>query len=294
MAHLYLLFYFISLCFGLFTLGLLTLLYIKNRDFLLSYFLFFFAIFTLLVIMTLISRYYTFNIHNNPLFVIFILKDICPYIIIFTGIVILHEIFDVKFYKFINIIFIIILSLSFLFELIEDLLLTYNLDSFITNYFDEGIFIITITYILLIIVFYRKKIKRIEFKKFLKVIIIAFSITLLLFILDTLEDAIKIDFPLGSIQYLVWNLFLIYLIIKYYSNVILNKVEPSKGFINKYKISKREIEIINQLLKGHSYKKISDETFISLSTVKSHVSNIYKKIGIKSRHELFSILQETE
>ncbi len=293
MAHLYLLIYFLALCLGLFTLGLLALLYLRFRDFLLSYFLFFFTIFTLQIILTLISRYYIFNIHNNPLFIIFIFRDICPYILIFTGIIIFHEIFDVKFYKIINIIFLTILSLSFLFELIEDLLLTYNLDSIVTNYFDESVFIITIIYILLIIIFYRKKIKRIEFKKFLRIIIIAFSITLILFILDTLEEVVKIDFPLGSIQYLTWNLFLIYLIIKYYSNIILNKIEATESFIKNYKISKREVEIINQLLKGYSYKKISDERFISLSTVKTDVSNIYKKIGIKSRHELFSTVQET-
>ncbi len=291
MNHLNLLIYFIPLCFGLFSLGLLTLLYLKNKDPLLKYFLIFFTVFTIQTILALLSRYYLYNIHDNPLLLIS-LRQICPYILIFFGIIIFHEIFEVKFYKYFNVIFIIILTLSFLYELIEDLLLIYKTKSFIINSLDEFVFILVVIYILMIIIIYRKKIKRKEFKSLLKASIIAFSITLLLFIFDSLEEVIKINIPTGSLHYLTWNIFIIHLIIKYYSNIIFNKIEPTENFIKKYNISKREIEIINQLLKGYSYKKICDECFISLSTVKTHVSNIYNKIGINSRHELFSFVQK--
>jgi len=57
------------------------------------------------------------------------------------------------------------------------------------------------------------------------------------------------------------------------------------------RISIREQEIISLLLKGKSNQEIEDELFISLSTVKTHIYNIYKKLGIKSRWQLIHLVQ---
>jgi len=57
-------------------------------------------------------------------------------------------------------------------------------------------------------------------------------------------------------------------------------------------ISKREREILDLLLEGKSNKDIENALFISLPTVKGHVSNIYKKVGVKSRYELISFFKE--
>ena len=59
----------------------------------------------------------------------------------------------------------------------------------------------------------------------------------------------------------------------------------------KHKISEREREIIGLILKGKSNQEIEDELFISMPTVKSHVYNIYKKLGIKSRYQLINLVQ---
>ena len=292
MIHLFLLSYFLPLCIGLFILGLLTLLYFKNRDSLLRFFLFFFSIFTVQMILNLFSRYYSYNIHGSPLLFIFVLRSICPYALIYTGIIIVHEIFEVKYYRCFNILFLIVLTLSFLFELIEDLLIIYNFDSFITNPFDEFFFILSMIYMLIIIIFYRKKIRRNDFSMMYVGILFASSFTLLSFILDSLKDLLKLNILISPFNYLVWIFFIIYFIVKYYSYSFSKKIRPTEIFIEKYKISKREVEIINQLLKGYSYKKICDENYISLSTVKTHISNIYRKIGINSRHELSSIVQK--
>lgn len=53
-----------------------------------------------------------------------------------------------------------------------------------------------------------------------------------------------------------------------------------------YGLTKREEEVARLLLKGLTYKNISEQLFISLPTVKSHASNLYKKCKVKSRHEL--------
>ena len=56
-------------------------------------------------------------------------------------------------------------------------------------------------------------------------------------------------------------------------------------------ITLREKEIINLILKGKSNKEIEEELYISLGTVKNHLYNIYKKLNIKSRTQLVSLLR---
>jgi|WetSurMetagenome_2_1015567.scaffolds.fasta_scaffold00065_36 DNA-binding CsgD family transcriptional regulator len=56
--------------------------------------------------------------------------------------------------------------------------------------------------------------------------------------------------------------------------------------IQKYQISKRELEIIQLVCSGRSNQEIADELFISLGTVKNHLYNIFIKLGIKNRTQL--------
>lgn len=56
-------------------------------------------------------------------------------------------------------------------------------------------------------------------------------------------------------------------------------------------ISQREAEITSLILRGFSNKEIGDKLFISLETVKKHISNIYRKLGIKNRLQLSYFIQ---
>ena len=60
-----------------------------------------------------------------------------------------------------------------------------------------------------------------------------------------------------------------------------------------YYISPRENEILNLIMKGKSNKEIEDALFISMSTVKTHISNIYKKFAVKNRLELIRLIQQS-
>ena len=51
-------------------------------------------------------------------------------------------------------------------------------------------------------------------------------------------------------------------------------------------LSRQEITVRDLILQGKSNKEIANELFISLSTVKSHITNIYGKLNISNRHEL--------
>ncbi len=55
---------------------------------------------------------------------------------------------------------------------------------------------------------------------------------------------------------------------------------------DKYKLTSREKQILDLLIKGRSYKDIAAESFISNATVFSHVKNIYAKLNVHSRAEI--------
>src|SRR4030067_1702257 len=61
--------------------------------------------------------------------------------------------------------------------------------------------------------------------------------------------------------------------------------EIEKEINEKYSLTEREKEILGHLLKGKSNKEMSDLMFVSTETVKTHLQNIYKKLGVKSRME---------
>ncbi|MFG1999925.1 response regulator [Spirillospora sp. NPDC048911] len=48
-------------------------------------------------------------------------------------------------------------------------------------------------------------------------------------------------------------------------------------------LSNRELEVVRALARGRTNQEIASELFISLSTVKSHVSGIQAKLGVRNR-----------
>lgn len=51
------------------------------------------------------------------------------------------------------------------------------------------------------------------------------------------------------------------------------------------RLSAREIEILNLLVKGLILKEVADQLGIGLETVRTHVSHIYQKLHVRSRTE---------
>lgn len=57
---------------------------------------------------------------------------------------------------------------------------------------------------------------------------------------------------------------------------------PSKS-PNDYNLTKREIQILELISEGKSYKTIGQELFISHKTVSSHIEKIYRKLEVNSK-----------
>jgi DNA-binding NarL/FixJ family response regulator len=53
--------------------------------------------------------------------------------------------------------------------------------------------------------------------------------------------------------------------------------------LRKLNLTTREHEVLQLLSRGHSNAEIAERLFLSLSTVKTHVSNLLVKMDVKSR-----------
>ncbi|SNY94553.1 regulatory protein, luxR family [Flagellimonas pacifica] len=73
-------------------------------------------------------------------------------------------------------------------------------------------------------------------------------------------------------------------------SILKSNVSPNEQHFKNFFLTEREKEIAKLLTKGKTYKQISEELFISLPTVKTHTSNMYKKLKVKNKHELIVML----
>ena len=87
-------------------------------------------------------------------------------------------------------------------------------------------------------------------------------------------------------------IFLIRFLSQYHlDHPIPTKAEPDWQAISaKFNISRRECEIMRLLLNGRSNRDIEAALFISIKTVKNHISHIYKKLNIKNRIQLINLV----
>ncbi|HEX3383735.1 MAG TPA: helix-turn-helix transcriptional regulator, partial [Mucilaginibacter sp.] len=54
-------------------------------------------------------------------------------------------------------------------------------------------------------------------------------------------------------------------------------------------LTQKELTILALIAEGKSNKDIAAENFVELSTVKTHINNIYAKLGVTSRREAIKV-----
>jgi DNA-binding NarL/FixJ family response regulator len=60
---------------------------------------------------------------------------------------------------------------------------------------------------------------------------------------------------------------------------------PPVNNVEEYQLTPREKEILFALVEGLSYKKIADKFIVSISTIRTHICNIYYKLHVNSKAE---------
>lgn len=67
-----------------------------------------------------------------------------------------------------------------------------------------------------------------------------------------------------------------------------------REIVDRYGLSDREREILGWTVRGRLNKEIAAELFISPETVKEHLHNIFKKTSVRTRLQLFLLVQGGE
>ncbi len=171
--------------------------------------------------------------------------------------------------------------LVFLFSFVLIFLDKIQNPAFVLNL--AGIWIPTGFSIIISIIFY-KRIDTGVFRKEKWIILFLAALNLVLsFVLHSAPFIFMI-----TISLLIYHIFY-----RFYFSSPISKTEKTlkEEFIKDFGITKREQEIIVALLHGKSNKELAETLFVSEKTIETHLANIYRKVGVKNRLELFSRLQ---
>ena len=111
------------------------------------------------------------------------------------------------------------------------------------------------------------------------------SLGLLLILLQVVEyKAMVRDLSLEWFGFIIGGLFLV--IGVWMGTWLVNKKQQHRSNVNKGKelgMSSRELEVLGLMADGLSNQEIADGLFVSLNTVKTHISNIYMKLNVQRR-----------
>lgn len=59
-----------------------------------------------------------------------------------------------------------------------------------------------------------------------------------------------------------------------------------------YTLSEREIEVLHLIHAGFNNREIAEQLVIASSTVKTHINNLYGKIGVHNRTQAVAIAED--
>jgi len=85
------------------------------------------------------------------------------------------------------------------------------------------------------------------------------------------------------------SLFLVpFILLVCWLGILLGTTKKDNDFelVFQNQITDREKKVIELISKGKKNQEIADELYNDISTIKTHINNIYKKTGAKNRKEL--------
>lgn len=85
-------------------------------------------------------------------------------------------------------------------------------------------------------------------------------------------------------NYIIWSLLFLSVALNIY--FFTSNHKRKKELIALDNLTKQEQNILNLLLEDKSNKEIAEALFVSVSTIKTHVNNIFKKLKVQSREEI--------
>lgn len=159
-----------------------------------------------------------------------------------------------------------------------------------------------IFYEILITIANYKRIGNKDLKKAVNIFAIISIVFLPLFVFESirlyvplLRDIVILKTLSLPLYFLIVNVFLLIFASRYFNSP--NFIENNKlteFFIKNYSITEQETNVIELLLTGLTYKQIAEKLYISNKTVDNHVQNIYRKLEVTSKIQLFNLVHSKE
>lgn len=125
----------------------------------------------------------------------------------------------------------------------------------------------------------------------LKGFALTFLPLVILFPLDILFF-LHLSFKMVYLSFAILAVHLYFFISRRYFLTYEQPALPAVNLSEKYGTTEREEEIIRLLVDGSSNQEIAKKLFISVNTVKTHIKNIYAKLGVNNRLQLFSLMKD--
>lgn len=137
---------------------------------------------------------------------------------------------------------------------------------------------------------------------FIKCFIVIAVLLPVAIVLNTLEYYIDFGFPtaMSPLNYFLINIVVLFYARRYYLGqvTVKHKNETANRSITdlseEYRLTERELQVMLHVIHGLNNKEIGDKLYISPNTVKNHIYNVYKKLGISNRLELMSFIKNWE
>lgn len=132
------------------------------------------------------------------------------------------------------------------------------------------------------------------FKDFRHIIVYGITLAILVFALKWLQwkfliidNAVDIYIGLVAVFFTILGIWIATQLMKPKVETVIKEVpEPfavNEAGLKKLSLSSREYEVLQLLAIGYSNARMAESLFLSLSTIKTHVSNLYMKMDVKSR-----------
>ena len=307
---------FITFSIGMASLGIIAFASHKTKEKFVRYYLYFHIAFTLGVLSRMFFLYLHISLPGIPPSLIGIMEYvegfITRYALMISIPIFLHEFLAVPRAKKRNVILGAIIGIACAFEHILEFAGWDETSRLAARVLDDAMFTAILLYVVLMGFYYAPKIEDSVKKK------LALRITMLVGIcLPALIDSLWFHhafFPTSAPVFpLVYSgisiMFTLYLLTQVLGHTQANDVSPEALFsenisdispaqksnevlFQQYKISPREQDVVDLVLEGRSNQDIGDALYISLSTVKTHLRNIYQKAEVKSRYELIALFKQ--
>ena len=130
-----------------------------------------------------------------------------------------------------------------------------------------------------------------------EVLLVGMSATFLPLILTFPLDLIFFRDHTFKLAYLSFSIYVVFLYLFISRRYFQDYDSPSPQgplpmrLLHQKSISARELEIVALLVEGKTNREIAERLFISANTVKTHIKNIYGKLEVSNRVQLYTLLR---